>query len=134
MMKSRFSAGLILAATLIGSAFAQDWYHDREARYAGTAWRPQIFSQVKMDLDHIFSARHAAEKENARLDKTREELGKMQADYDQNRFDNGILNDVIDSLNKSANDQRLAPQDRAVIADDLNRLHDFQRNRAQWKR
>jgi uncharacterized coiled-coil DUF342 family protein len=139
-MKRNITAGLILTATLIGVAAAQissevqDWYHEREARYAGTQWRPQLFQQVRADLEHIGSAAGASEKENNRLTNTKEELTKMQADLDQNRYDNGILNDVIDSMKKSADDQRLAPRDRAVIADDLARLHEYQNNPGQWKK
>jgi hypothetical protein len=57
----------------------------------------------------------------------------MQADLDQGRFDNGILNDVIDSIRKSSNDQRLAPRDRDVLADDLNRLKDYQDHHDHWR-
>ena len=133
-MKTNITALLGLAACLTGSLSAQDWYHDREARYQGEQWRPQVFTQVRADLDHIWSARGASGKENERLDRTKEELTKMQDDLDQGRFDNGILNDVIDSLKKSADDQRLAPRDRAVLSDDLVRLHDYQQNHNQWKR
>ena len=41
-------------------------------------------------------------------------------------MDNGKLNDVIDSIRKSSNDERLAPRDRDVLADDLIRLKEFQ--------
>jgi hypothetical protein len=123
--------GLILAS-VTSIASAQDWYHDRDARYQGDQWRAQVFSQVRSDLDHIWSARNASEKENTRLEKTKEELTKMQADLDQGRFDNGLLNDVIDSLKKSADDQRLSPRDRAVLSDDLSRLHDYQINHNHW--
>jgi hypothetical protein len=133
MMKRNVLAGLMLAVFIAGSAWGQDWYHDRVARLTGNSWKPQIFNQVRSDLDHIGSARGASEKENARLERTKQELGKMQADYDQNRDDNGILNDVIDSLKKSANDERLSPRDRAVIADDVNRLHEYQQNPGQWR-
>jgi hypothetical protein len=139
-MKRNTAAGLILTASLISGASAQigntvqDWYHQREARFAGTQWRPQLFMQVRTDLDHISSAQRASEKENNRLAKTREELTKMQADLDQNRYDNGILNDVIDSLKKSANDERLSPRDRDVLNDDLAKLHEYQQNPSQWKR
>ena len=50
----------------------------------------------------------------------------MQADLDHGRWDNGVLNDVIDSIRKSSNDERLAERDRAVLADDLVRLKEFQ--------
>jgi hypothetical protein len=58
----------------------------------------------------------------------------MQTDLLQGRVDNGMLNDVIDSMRKSSNDDRLSTQDREVIADDLIRLKDFQRDPAAWPR
>ena len=139
-MQRNITAGLLLAASLLSTASAQiantleDWYHQREARYAGNQWRPQLFMQVRTDLEHITSAQGASEKENNRLTNTREELTKMQADLDQNRYDNGILNDVIDSLKKSADDERLSHRDREVISDDLAKLHEYQQNPTQWKR
>ena len=130
-MKMTLIIALILAS-LTSIAFAQDWYHDRDERYRGDQWRPHVFSHVKQDLEHIWSARNASEKENARLEKTKQELTKMQADLDQGRFDNGLLNDAIDSLRKSANDERLSPRDRDVLNDDVNRLHDYQQNHNHW--
>jgi hypothetical protein len=124
-MKRTFTAGIIVAA-LAFSAVAQDWYHDREERFRGEGWRPHIFTYVRTDLEHIWSAVRASDEERRRLDKTKEELTKMQADLDQGRWDNGILNDVIDSMRKSSNDNRLAERDRTVLADDLVRLKEFQ--------
>ena len=124
-MKRTFTAGVIIAA-LAFSAVAQDWYHDREERFRGEEWRPHIFMHVRTDLEHVWSAVRASDKERARLEKTKQELTKMQADLDQGRWDNGILNDVIDSIRKSSNDDRLAQRDRAVLADDLARLKEFQ--------
>lgn len=131
-MKRNITAGVILAVFVTLSAAAQDWYHDRDARYQGEQWKPQVFMQVKTDLDHIWSAQGASEKENARLERTKEELVKMQGDLDQGRFDNGILNDVIDSISKSSNDERLAPRDRAILSDDVSRLKDYQVNHNHW--
>lgn len=130
-MKKVVTAVLILVS-VTSLAFAQDWYREREERYRGDQWRPHVFSHVRQDLDHIWSARNASEKENARLERTKEELAKMQADLDQGRFDNGLLNDTIDSLKKSASDERLSPRDRAVLNDDVNRLHDYQLNHNHW--
>lgn len=130
-MKLVMTAVLILLS-VTSIAFAQDWYHDRDERYRGEEWRAHVFSHVGQDLDHIWSARNASEKENRRLARTKDELAKMQADLDQGRFDNGLLNDVIDSLTKSANDQRLSPRDRDVLHDDVSRLHDYQRNHNHW--
>jgi hypothetical protein len=133
-MKQNVTAGLTLAAFMALSAAAQDWYHDRDAHYQGERWRSQVFLQVRSDLDHIWSARGASEKEDARLERTKQELTELQSKLDQGRFDNGTLNDVIDSIRKSANDHRLAPRDRAVLNDDLDRLKDYQNNHNHWNR
>jgi hypothetical protein len=125
------TAGVTMAV-LVVSAAAQDWYHDREERFKGDAWRPKVFLQVRSDLDHVWSVNHAADKERTRIEKTKQELTKMQADLDQGRWDNGLLNDVIDSLRKSANDDRLAPRDRTVLGDDVNRLKDYQDHHNHW--
>ena len=124
-MKRTFTAGVIIAA-LAFSAAAQDWYHDRDERFRGEEWRSHIFMHVRTDVEHVWSAVRASDNERARLEKTKQELTKMQADLDQGRWDNGILNDVIDSIRKSSNDDRLAQRDRAVLADDLARLKEFQ--------
>lgn len=124
-MKRIITAGVILAA-LVFTAAAQDWYRDREERFRGEEWRPHVFMHVKADLDHVWSAVRASDRERRRLERTKEELTKMQADLDQGRWDNGILNDVIDSVRKSSNDDRLAERDRAVLANDVARLKEFQ--------
>lgn len=124
-MTRTFKACLIVTA-LAFTAAAQDWYHDRDQRFRGKDSQPHIFINVRTDLDHVWSAVRAADQERTRLEKTKQELTQMQADLDQGRWDNGILNDVIDSIRKSSNDQRLAQRDRAVLADDLTRLKEFQ--------
>ena len=125
IMRRTFTAYAIVAA-LAFSAAAQDWYRDREKRFRGEEWRPHIFVHVRTDLEHVWSADRASDKERRRLERTKEELVQMQADLDQGRWDNGILNDVIDSIRKSSNDERLAARDRAVLSDDLVRLKEFQ--------
>ena len=132
-MRQTIIAGVMVAAFAFSVA-AQDWYHEREERFRGEQWRSQIFVHVRSDLDHIWSAVRASDRERRRLERTKEELTRMQADLDQGRFDNGMLNDVIDSLRKSSNDERLAPRDRTIIAEDLNRLEDYQRNHNHWRR
>jgi hypothetical protein len=123
-MREALKIGVVLAAaamTMVG----QDWYHDREARFRGEAWRSHVFTEVRSDLEHVWSG-HAADREKARLQKTEQELTKMQGDLDHGRWDNGILNDVIDSVAKSSNDDKLAPRDRDILADDVRRLKEFQ--------
>jgi len=124
-MTQTFKVGMIVAA-LAFTAVAQDWYHDREERFRGERWRPHVFMQVRTDLEHVWSANRASDRERGRLERTKQELTRMQGDLDQGRWDNNILNDVIDSIRKSSNDERLVSRDRAVLADDLVRLKEFQ--------
>ena len=123
-MSQTLRLGVILMA-LASSLAAQDWYREREERFRGEQWRSHLFAHVRTDLEHVWSNR-AADKERNRLERTEKELAKMQADLDQGRWDNGLLNDVIDSIRKSSNDERLSARDRDVLADDLRRLKEFQ--------
>ena len=123
-MRHVFTATLIMTALALSIA-AQDWHHEREERFRGEQWRPRLFLYVRSDLENVWSGR-ARDKERERLARTEEELTKMQADLDQGRWDNGLLNDVIDSIRKSSNDERLPPRDRDILADDLVRLKEFQ--------
>jgi hypothetical protein len=122
-MNRSFKVGLI-AVALAMTISAQDWYHEREERYHGEGWRSHLFTEVRADLEHVWSG-HAADRERERLQKTEEELTKMQADLEQGRWDNAMLNDVIDSITKSSNDDRLATRDRVVLSDDVKRLREF---------
>jgi hypothetical protein len=129
-MRRFLTVGGIIAALAL-NAIAQDWYHEREERFRGEQWRHHVFMHVRTDLEHVWSGK-ASDKERTRIERTEEELTKMQADLEQGRFDNGILNDVIDSIRKSSNDDRLPPRDRDVLADDLIRLKDYQDHHNNW--
>ena len=131
IMKHAIIAGVILTAWAVG-AIGQDWYHEREERFQGEGWRPHVFMNVKQDLEHVWSAIHASDRERKRLERTEDELTKMQEDLNHGHWDNGLLNDSIDSIRKSSDDQRLSPRDRQVLADDLVRLKDYQDHHNQW--
>ena len=119
----RFLISSVILAAFAFSAAAQDWYQQREI--SEDQWRLHLFERVRGDLEHVWSGL-AKDRELERLTKTEDELTKMQADLDETRWDNGLLNDVIDSIAKSANDDRLKARDRSVLADDLRRLKAFQ--------
>ena len=136
-MKHIFTTGLVAIALLGLNAFAQgDWYHDRDERFRGEQWRAHLFEHVRVDLDHVGSAIFAAPRERRRLDTTKRELADLQNQMMQTggHYNERELNDVIDSMVKSANDQRLAPRDREMLNDDLNRLRDYRANHDHWMR
>jgi hypothetical protein len=133
-MKHFLKAGIVMLALFGFTAAAQDWYHDREERFRGEEWRGHLFEHVRVDLDHVGSAVFAAPREQHRLQRTKQELADLQGKLQAGRFDDHELSDVIDSLVKSANDQRLAPRDRDVLNDDLNRLRDYRAHHDNWRR
>ena len=115
-MKNRIiPAALLVVVFVVGSSFAQDWYHQRERAFAGDNWRPQLFSQVRSDLDHIYSAQFAGGHENQRIQQTKDRLSRLQDDMDHGRDDNNLLNDVVNEMENTAKDNRLAPRDREVV-------------------
>ena len=132
LMKQMIKAGIVMLACFGLTAAAQDWYHDRDTRFRSEQWRGHVFEHVRADLDHIGSAVWASGKERNRLDRTKQELSELQAKLEGGRYDGGELNDVIDSIQKSANDERLAPRDREVLHDDLNRLRDYREHHEHW--
>jgi len=125
-MKKAISTVALAMMFFALSTAAQDWYHDRDARYNGDQWRARVFAEIRADLDHVWSARQAAHKERQRLDRTKQELTDLQAKLEHGEWDNGHVNDVIDSLRKSADDERLSERDRAVLNDDVIRLKNLQ--------
>jgi len=131
-MKQIIKSGLIALVFVGLSTAAQDWYHDRDNRYQGTHWRGHVFEEVRADLDHIYSAHRASDRERERLERTKQELTDLQANLDRGVWDNGHVNDVIDSLRKSSNDDHLSQRDRAVLADDVNRLKEYQDHHNEW--
>jgi len=133
-MKKTIMTALIAVMFLGLSTAAQDWYHDRDARDNGDRWRAHVFAEIRTDLDHIWSANQAADKERKRLDRTKQELTDLQAKLEHGEWYNGRVNDVIDSLRKSADDERLSERDRAVLSDDLNRLKDLQNQHNESRR
>jgi hypothetical protein len=61
-------------------------------------------------------------------------LGELQGKLERGFFDEHELNDVVDSIRKSANDERLSRRDRDVLSDDLARLEDYRAHHDNWGR
>jgi len=96
----------------------------RSAFFRGRDWRSQLFARVRRDLDYIsrYSFRGA---DRYRLDGTYHELDELQSDYASGRWDRRSLDDVNQSLDRVVDDNRLAPRDREILRDDMNRLRDL---------
>jgi hypothetical protein len=100
-----------------------DRYYDRDD-YRN---RGGILYQVRADLDRAESHSYANGGDRKRFNKVREELNDFQRSGNPHE-----LNEAIGRLQNVVNDNRLAPRDRDILADDLYRLRDF-RARNGWR-
>lgn len=103
------------------------FYREREDFYHGE-WRARLFSRVRQDLDYISRYTFRGD-DRYRLDRVYRELDDLQRDYASGRWDRQALSDVIQSLDRVADDNRLAPRDRDVLRDDLGRLRQLRDRR-----
>ena len=84
-------------------------------------WRGQLFARVRRDLDYALRGSFRGE-DRYRLDRTYRELEDLQRDYSSGRWDPRSLDDVIQSLDRVVDDNRLDQRAREILRDDLNRL------------
>ena len=131
-MKQIYKAGLMMLACFALTAGAQDWYHDRDARFRGEEWRGHLFAHVRADLDHVRSVTWPGGHDRYRLDKTQRELDELQGKLEAHHFDKDELDDVIASLHKVVSDNRMGPRDRDVLNDDLGRLREYREHHDRW--
>ena len=120
---------------LAGSAAAQsgDWYHHRDERYRGEAWRARLFSEVREDLDHVQTTVFPS-RDRHRLDRTKRDLDELQQDLANHRYEEPKLDEVIRSLHRVVADNRLSPRDRNMLNEDLEHLRDYRAHHERWGR
>lgn len=101
------------------------YHRDRDDWYREQNWRSGLFQKVREDLDHIQSVTFPGGGDQFRFASTRHELDELQGKLAAGRYDERELDDVIASLQRVVEDNRMRPRDRDLLADDLNRLLDF---------
>ena len=103
-----------------------DAYHrERETWFRGNNWRSMFFQRVREDLDHATSGAFPFTGDRARLARTQTELDELQQKLSRGFFDVRQLDDVTSSMQAVLQANRLAPDDRAMLTDDLSRVRDF---------
>ena len=104
------------------------FYRDRDDFYRGRDWRGHLFERVRQDLDYVSRDTFRGD-DRYRLDRTYRELDELQRDYATGRWDRRSLDDVVDSLARVVEDNRLPPRGRDILRDDLSRLRDLRDRR-----
>jgi hypothetical protein len=110
-----------------------DSYHrDRDTWFRGDNWRSMFFQRVREDLDHATSGAFPFTGDRARLARTQMELDELQQKLSRGFFDQRELDEVTASMQAVLQSNRLAPDDRAMLTDDLSRMRDFRLRHDQY--
>jgi hypothetical protein len=118
-----------LAATAQDRPRDDDSYHsDRDARFHDEHWRGHLFEDVRQDVEHVRAVTWPSGGDNYRL----AALNQLQGNLADHVYDERDLNNVIGVLSRVVNDNRMSPNDRDILNDDLSRLRDYREHHAAW--
>jgi len=137
LLRNVVCAGLLLFSFAAARAAAQyrdddSWHHTREEFFASTEWRLHMFDRTREDLDHVQDVAFAKKDEHRIVD-TKKEITELQDKMAAGKYDEGKLDDVINRLEKVVADNRLAPNDRDMLNDDLSRARDYRAHHDNWR-
>jgi hypothetical protein len=130
LLRTMAGAGLILFG-LGATAQAQpprddDAYHrDRDDYYRGDQWRARMFDRVRDDLNHIQTTSFSGIRDEYRLERVKQQLGELQTQMADHRYNDRELDDVINALQRVAADSHVNERDRNILNDDVSRLRQF---------
>lgn len=89
-------------------------------------WGREPLDRVRADLDRAArDMRYLSGGEYHRFEHARDEIREFQQKWNRGRFDRHELDDVIGSLQKVVNGNRIRPRDRDFLLNDLARLRDI---------
>jgi hypothetical protein len=119
---------------LAGAVAAQDpdWYQQREDRYRAEHWKAHMFAEIRTDLDHVQSTAFSGHDEH-RIVRTKQDLDDLQSALAAGRYEEPKLDEVIGSLQRVVEDNRMSKRDRDMLNDDLERLHNYREHHAEWE-
>jgi hypothetical protein len=109
-----------------------EFYAGRDQWLRDDNWRRRLFERVRVDLDHVASATFPISADEFRIVRTKQQLDELQQKLAAGRYDERELDDVIASMQRVTTSNRLAPRDRDVLADDLNRMREFRARHAEF--
>ena len=130
-------SGLLLFG-LTGGMQAQrprddDSYHrDRDDYYRGDQWRARFFERIRDDLNHVQTTWFTSGGDQYRLNRAKEELGEMQNQLAEHRYNEREVDDVIGTLQRVVSDNRLSDRDRDILNNDVARLREFRERHNDW--
>jgi hypothetical protein len=110
-----------------------DRYHrDRDDYYRGDQWRARMFDRVRDDLNHIQTTSFSGIRDEYRLERVKQQLGELQSQLADHRYNERELDDVINTLQRVATDDHVSGRDRDILTDDISRLRQFREHHDDW--
>ena len=109
------AATLLLAATVSYAQF------DSEPKY-DAASVSGLVDRVHNDLNHAYRMWHFSNADRDRLNHSEKELRDFADKWQHGRFDKGQLNGAIDSVQHVLDNNKMPPEDRDALSEDLSQL------------
>ena len=110
-----------------------DSYHQaRDNSFRGNRGRAMFFARIREDLDHATSGAFPFSGDRTRLQRTQADLDELQEKLARGYYDERELDRTMASLQAVVQGNRLAPRDRDMLTDDLNRMRDFRARHDQY--
>jgi hypothetical protein len=110
-----------------------DAYHrDRDDYYRGDRWRARMFDRVRDDVNHIQTTSFSGIRDQYRLERVNQQLGDLQSQMADHRYNERVLDDVISTLQRVATDDHVSARDRDILTDDISRLRQFHEHHDDW--
>ncbi len=138
VLRRTLTIGSLLAFCCGIGAVAQDrdddWYHNRDSFYHGEHWRARLFDRVRDDVDHVQSTTFPVSKDEFRLVRVKEQLNDLQSKMANGQYDEGELDEVVHSLQRVVDSNKLSGRDREILTDDLAHLREYREHHEDWER
>jgi hypothetical protein len=114
---SRFA---LIAALLAVAAVSSNAQFEEPKYDAGAV--STLVDRVHTDLNHAYGLYHFSNDDRDRLNHAEKELRDFSEKWDHGKFDKGQLNGSIDSVQRVLDKNRMPPEARDSISEDVSQL------------
>jgi hypothetical protein len=84
-----------------------------------------LVDRVHSDLDHAYGVFHFSSGDRGRLNHAEKGLREFAQKWADGRFDKGMLDDSISSIQHVLDNNKLPPRDRDALSDDVSQLRNM---------
>jgi hypothetical protein len=140
-MRRFFAQAVIGSFLLLGGVAANAQYGDprydrgRDSRYDRDDRddRGGFLDRLRYDLDRAERNSYASCGDHRRFNRLRSDLNDFQGKWARGNYSRHELDEVIGSLQRVVNDNRLDYRDRDILQNDLNRMRGFRSQHDGWR-